>query len=260
MDESPIFHNSISNPKKLNVSSVISLSQSREDRCSSVNFLAIQTIVTAFNPDAFLTSIYSWRLFFKTFHGSYNNKKIPINETHESPVIMLAPLFFLSIGAIFAGYFFKETFIGHHSNDFWNGSIFFLNEIKHSSIPLWFLLLTPILVVLSIPISYYYFISNTNILEEFKKTNSPLYNFLLNKWFIDELYEVLFVNPSKKIGSFFWKQGDQGFIDRFGPDGISKLIKKLSNKAGLFQTGFIYDYAFAMLIGLTILLTYLILN
>ena len=121
-------------------------------------------------------------------------------------------------------------------------------------------MLTPILVVLSIPISYYYFISNTNILEEFKKTNSPLYNFLLNKWFIDELYGVLFVNPSKKIGSFFWKQGDQGFIDRFGPDGISKLKKKLSNKAGLFQTGFIYDYAFAMLIGLTILLTYLILN
>ena len=219
------------------------------------NYAATIGILTAF-----LTSIYSWRLFFKTFHGSYNNKKTPINQTHESPVIMLAPLFFLSIGAIFAGYFFKETFIGHHSNNFWNGSIFFLNEIKHSSIPLWFLLLTPILVVLSIPISYYYFISNTNILEEFKKTNSPLYNFLLNKWFIDELYDVLFVNPSKKIGSFFWKQGDQGFIDRFGPDGISKLIKKLSNKAGLFQTGFIYDYAFAMLIGLTILLTYLILN
>ena len=219
------------------------------------NYAATIGILTAF-----LTSIYSWRLFFKTFHGSYNNKKIPIHETHESPVIMLAPLFFLSIGAIFAGYFFKETFIGHYSNDFWNGSIFFLNEIKHSSIPLWFLLLTPILVVLSIPISYYYFISNTNILEEFKKTNSPLYNFLLNKWFIDELYGVLFVNPSKKIGSFFWKQGDQGFIDRFGPDGISKLIKKLSNKAGLFQTGFIYDYAFVMLIGLTILLTYLILN
>jgi NADH-quinone oxidoreductase subunit L len=219
------------------------------------NYAATIGILTAF-----LTSIYSWRLFFKTFHGSYNNKKIPINETHESSVIMLAPLFFLSIGAIFAGVFFKETFIGNHSNDFWNGSIFFLNEIKHISIPLWFLLLTPILVVLSIPISYYYFISNTKILEEFKKTNSPLYNFLLNKWFIDELYDLFFVNPSKKIGLFFWKQGDQGFIDRFGPDGISKLIKKLSNKAGLFQTGFIYDYAFAMLIGLTVLLTFLILN
>ena len=161
---------------------------------------------------------------------------------------------------IFAGYFFKTTFIGHYSNEFWQSSIFFLNEIKHDPIPLWFLILTPVLVVISIPISYYYFIFNTKILEDFKNTNSPLYNFLLNKWYIDELYELLFVNPAKKIGSFFWKKGDLGFIDRFGPDGISKLIKKLSDKAGIFQTGFIYDYAFVMLIGLSILLTYLILN
>ena len=209
---------------------------------------------------AFLTAIYSWRLFFKTFHGSYNNKKIPINETHESPIIMLIPLFFLGFGALFAGYFFKETFIGHYSNEFWQTSIFFLNELKHDPIPLWFLLLTPVLVVISIPLSFYLFVSNTKILEEFKKTNLPLHNFLLNKWFIDELYEIIFIKPAKKIGSFFWKQGDQGIIDRFGPDGISKLIKKLSNKASLFQTGFIYDYAFAMLIGLSILLTYLILN
>ena len=209
---------------------------------------------------AFLTSIYSWRLFFKTFHGPYNNKKVLINETHESPIIMLAPLFFLSIGAVFAGYYFKETFIGHHSSDFWQASIFILNEIEHNSIPSWFLLLTPILVTISIPISFYYFVMNTKILEEFKKTNLPLYNFLINKWFIDELYEKIFIKPAKKIGSFFWKQGDQGIIDRFGPDGISKLIKKISDKASLFQTGFIYDYAFAMLIGLSILLTYLILN
>ena len=209
---------------------------------------------------AFLTSIYSWRLFFKTFHGSYNNKNIPINETHESPFVMLAPLLLLAIGAVFSGYLFKETFIGHHSSDFWQASIFFLDEIKHDPIPIWFLFLTPTLVVISIPISYYYFIYNTKILDDFKKTNLPLYYFLLNKWYIDELYEKLFVFPAKKIGSFFWKQGDLGFIDRFGPDGISKLIKKLSNKAGLFQTGFIYDYAFAMLIGLSVLLTYLILN
>ena len=209
---------------------------------------------------AFLTSIYSWRLFFKTFHGSYNNKKISIDETHESPIIMLIPLLVLSIGAIFAGYYFKETFIGHYNNDYWQTSIFFLNEIKHASIPSWFLLLTPILVTISIPISFYYFVINTKILEDFKNTNLPLYNFLLNKWFIDELYEEILIKPTKKIGSFFWKKGDQGIIDRFGPDGISKLIKKISDKASLFQTGFIYDYAFVMLIGLSILLTYLILN
>ena len=209
---------------------------------------------------AFLTSIYSWRLFFKTFHGSYNNKKISINETHESPLVMLIPLFFLSIGAIFVGFLFKETLIGHNSQDFWKTSIFFINEIKHDHIPLWLLLITPILVVISIPISFYYYISNTKILEEFKNTNLPLYKFLLNKWYIDELYEILFVSPAKKIGFFFWKKGDVGTIDKFGPDGISKLIKIISNKAGRLQTGFIYDYAFAMLIGLSILLTYLILN
>ena len=209
---------------------------------------------------AFLTSIYSWRLFFKTFHGPYNNKSVSINETHESPIIMLIPLFLLSIGAISAGYVFKETLIGHDSNEFWYSSIFFLNEIEHDNIPTWFLLITPIIVILSIPLSFYYFISNPKFLESFKKTNEPLYKFLLNKWYIDELYDSIFVKPAKKIGSFLWKKGDLGTIDRFGPDGISKLVKNLSNKAGRFQTGFIYDYAFVMLIGLSILLTYLILN
>ena len=163
---------------------------------------------------AFLTSIYSWRLFFKTFHGSYNNKKISINETHESPLVMLTPLVFLSIGAIFSGYLFKSTFIGHQNNEFWQSSIFFLNEIIHDPIPIWFLLTTPFLVLISIPISFYFYILNPKMLEDFKNTNIPLYNFLLNKWYIDELYEKVFVNPSKKIGSFFWKKGDIGIIDK----------------------------------------------
>ena len=209
---------------------------------------------------AFFTSIYSWRLFFKVFHGPYNNKKILINETHESPIVMLLPLVFLSIGAIFSGYIFKNIFIDHHSIDFWQASIFFLNKISHSSIPLWFLLTTPVIVLISIPISFYLYILKPKTLDDFKLTNMPLYNFLLNKWYIDELYEKIFVNPAKKIGSFFWKKGDIGIIDKFGPDGISKLVKNLSNKTGRLQTGFIYDYAFVMLLGLSILLTYLILK
>ncbi len=219
------------------------------------NYAATIGIITAF-----LTSIYSWRLFFKTFHGPYNNKKISIGQTHESPLIMLIPLILLSIGAIFTGYFFKSTFIGHQSNDFWQSSIFFLNEINHEAIPLWFLLITPILVTITIPLTFYLFIKNTKVLEDFKNTNAPLHNFLLNKWYIDELYEKIFVNPAKKIGSFFWKRGDIGIIDKFGPDGISKLVKIISNKTGKLQTGFIYDYAFVMLLGLSILLTYLILK
>ena len=219
------------------------------------NYAATIGILTAF-----LTSIYSWRLFFKAFHGPYNNKKIPVTETHESPLVMLIPLVFLSIGAVCSGYLFKDTFIGHHSNEFWQNSIFFLNEIKHDAIPLWFLLITPTLVLISIPISFYFYIKNPKILEDFKNTNLPLYKFLLNKWYIDELYEKVFVEPAKKIGTFFWKKGDIGIIDKFGPDGVSKLVKIISNKAGRIQTGFIYDYAFVMLLGLSILLTYLILK
>ncbi len=219
------------------------------------NYAATIGILTAF-----LTSIYSWRLFFKVFHGTYNNKIISIKETHESPLIMLIPLLFLSIGAIFSGYFFKSIFIGDHSVDFWKTSIFFLNEIKSDVIPLWFLLITPILVVISVPISFYLYVSNPKLIEDFKNTNLPLYEFLLNKWYIDELYDKIFVRPAKKIGSFFWKKGDVGIIDKFGPDGISKLIKIISNKTGRLQTGFIYDYAFVMLLGLSVLLTYLILK
>jgi len=209
---------------------------------------------------AFLTAIYSWRLLFKTFHGPYNNKNLRLEKIHESPLIMLLPILILSLGALFAGYFFKEILIGHDSKDFWRSSIFFLNEIKHDHIPLWLLTITPTLVIVAIPISYYYFIKEPKILENFKKINQPLYNFLLNKWYIDEFYNLIFVNPVKKLGLIFWKQGDQNTIDKFGPDGVSKIIKLISNKAVQFQSGYIYDYAFVMLIGLSALITYLILH
>ena len=136
----------------------------------------------------------------------------------------------------------------------------FLNEIKHETIPLWFLLITPILVLLSIPVSFYLYISNPKVLDDFKNTNGNYYKFLLNKWYIDELYDKVFVNPAKKIGSFFWKKGDIGIIDRFGPDGVSKLVKTISTKARSNSNRIIYDYAFVMLLGLSVLLTYLILK
>ena len=209
---------------------------------------------------AFLTSIYSWRLFFKTFHGNYNNKSISIEKTHESPLIMLLPLVFLASGAVFAGYLFKELLIGNQYLDFWKKSIFFVKEIEHIHLPLWLLLATPTLVVIAIPLSYYLYIKNTSILDGVKKSNEPLHNFLLNKWYFDELYEFVLVKPLKLIGFVFWKNGDQNTIDRYGPDGFSKIIKFFSNKAVKFQSGFIYDYAFVMILGLSFLLTYLIIN
>ena len=118
---------------------------------------------------AFLTAIYSWRLFFKTFHGSYNNKTLPIEKTHESPLVMLVPLVLLSIGAIFAGYFFKETFIGHNYKEFWKTSIFFIKEIEHLHLPIWLLVITPILVIFAIPLAYYLYVKNSTLIESIKK-------------------------------------------------------------------------------------------
>jgi len=210
---------------------------------------------------ALLTAIYSWRLIFKTFHGTYNNKKIKINEMHESPMIMLLPLIVLSIGAIFSGFLFKDLFIGHGGeNNFWGESVKFLNPLSIEHPPLWIILITPIFVILSIPISYYLFVKNKKITDEMSEANKPLYNFLVNKWYFDELYDVIFIKPSKKIGLFFWKTIDVKIIDRFGPDGIASLIKNLSIKASKFQSGFVYQYAFIMLLGFSALLTFLILK
>ena len=210
---------------------------------------------------ALLTSIYSWRLLFKTFHGNYNNKKLNISSMHESPMVMIIPLIILAIGAIFSGFLFKDLFIGiESSSNFWKNSIFFLEPLSHDHPPSWFIFLTPILVILSIPLAYYFFIKNNKITNDIVNGNLPLYNFLKNKWYFDELYDYLFVNPSKKIGLYFWKKIDLKFIDRFGPDGISNLIKNISLLAVKFQNGFIYHYAFVMLLGFSALLTFLILK
>tara|TARA_B110001452_G_scaffold14192_1_gene11642 strand:- start:1203 stop:3116 length:1914 start_codon:yes stop_codon:yes gene_type:complete len=209
---------------------------------------------------ALLTSIYSWRLIFKTFHGPYNNKRIKIEEMHESPMIMLLPLIILSIGAIFAGFLFKDLFIElGGENYFWGNSIKFLNPLSTEHPPLWFVLTTPTLVLLSIPLAYYLFIKNKDLPNQLAQLNKPLYKFLVNKWYFDELYNILFIQSSKKIGLFFWKIVDVKVIDKFGPDGVSLLIKNLSIKASKFQSGFIYQYAFMILIGFSALLTFLIL-
>ena len=210
---------------------------------------------------AFLTSIYSWRLMFYTFHGNYNNHKLNFEKIHESPFIMLCPLVILAIGAIFSGYIFKEIFIGELSEQyFWLSSIKFLKPLSIDHPPTWFVFLTPVLVVISIPISYYLFIKNRNITKILIDNNKPIYLFLKNKWYFDEFYEFIFIRTSKKIGLFFWIKIDLRFIDRFGPDGISSLIKNFSLIAVKFQSGFIYQYAFIMLLGFSLLLTFLILK
>ena len=210
---------------------------------------------------AVLTSIYSWRLLFKTFHGEYNNKTQSISDMHESPLIMLAPLVILAIGSVLAGFSFKDLFMGYGSyTGFWDGSIFFLEPLTTKHPPGYILYLTPVLVTIAIPISYYLFQLNKSIIHNLVNSNKPIYLFLKNKWYFDELYDVLFVKSSKSLGKYFWKKVDGLIIDRFGPDGISNLFKYFSIKAVKFQSGFIYQYAFIMLLGLTLILTIIIIK
>ena len=207
---------------------------------------------------ALLTAIYSWRLIFKTFHGKYNNKKNNLSSIQESPLTMLIPSCLLAIGAIITGMLFKETFTGSDTQ-FWNNSILFLQTIQRDHPPTWLLVITPLIVIIAIPTAYYLFIENEKILKNFVLKNQTLYNFLVNKWYFDDFYNFIFVEPIKKIGLFFWKKGDINTIDRYGPDGLSRLVKIISDMAVNFQSGYLYHYAFVMLVGFSILLTYLIL-
>ena len=226
------------------------------EKGSLSNYAAAIGVITAI-----FTSIYSWRLIFLTFHGSFNNNKLNIKDLHESPLVMLIPLFLLSVGAIFSGIFFKEIFIGAESSQlFWKDSIVFLEPLSKNHPPLWFLLLTPSFVIISIPFSYYLFLKKKLIIEQIVKINYPLYVFLKKKWYFDELYDFIFVKSFKNLGNFFWRKIDNLIIDRFGPDGISNIIKKFSLYAVKFQSGFIYQYAFIMLLGFSILLTFLIIK
>jgi len=204
-----------------------------------------------------LTSIYSWRLIFKTFHGDYNNQSIKIDKINESSLVMTIPLIILAIGSIFAGYFFKDLFIGFEkSYQFWNTSIFFLEPLSSEHPPKWFIFLTPILVTVSIPIAYYFFVKRKDLLPVIVDSNKPFYNFLKNKWYFDEIYEFIFVRNISRIGNFLSNFGDKRIIDGLGPDGISLRVMDIAKQISRIQTGYIYHYAFAMLIGLMLFITY----
>lgn len=205
---------------------------------------------------AFITSVYSWRLIFKTFHGKYNNA-MSFEKVHESGLVMIIPLVVLAIGAIFSGYVFHEIFIGENTK-FWGKAIFFLKQTAHGHPPLWLLILIPTLVISAIPLSFILFLKRKDIVENFINSQKPLYNFLVKKWYFDELYDLIFVRPFRSIGNFLWQRGDVKTIDAYGPDGIARVVKNLSDRASSMQSGYLYHYATILLIGLIIIVTFLI--
>ena len=207
---------------------------------------------------ALLTAMYSWRLIIRTFHGNFKNINLDLKEVKDSGLIIILPLLLLSIGAVSSGFAFKDLLIGIDFIKFWDNSIYFKEnfELKHP--PFWFLIITPMFTTFAIPLSFYIFLKNKKIIDDIKARHQPLYNFLINKWYFDEIYDFIFVRPIKKIGDKFWKIGDIFIIDGFGPNGFAKIAKIISIKAVKFQSGFLYHYAFVMLIFLSIFLTLII--
>jgi NADH-quinone oxidoreductase subunit L len=205
---------------------------------------------------AFITSIYSWRLIFKTFHGKYNNT-MSFEKVHESGPVMLIPLLLLAVGAIFSGYVFHGIFIGENTQ-FWGKAIFFLKQTAHEHPPLWLLILIPTLVISAIPLSFILFLKRKDIVEGFINNHKPFYNFLVKKWYFDELYNLIFVKSFKGIGTFLWQRGDVKTIDAYGPDGIAKVVKNLSDRASSVQSGYLYHYATVILIGVILIISFLI--
>ena len=204
-----------------------------------------------------MTSFYSWRLMFLTFNGNTRMEEQKFREVHESPYVMLMPLFILAIGALSFGYIFKSYFIGGASVEFWDHSIA-IHHHEHHHIPFLIYYLPAMLGILGFIIAWYMYLKNTKLPAAVASLNEPLYKFLLNKWYFDELYHYVFVIPARGIGKFFWKIIDGYFIDCFGPNGIASMVLKISEKARSIQTGFIYHYAFSILIGLSFLITYFI--
>ena len=223
---------------------------------SQSKFAGYAMVVCIFT--ALLTAMYSWRLIIRTFHGNFNNINLELKDVKDSGLIITLPLLLLSIGAVSSGFAFKELLIGVDFIKFWDNSIYFKEnfELKHP--PYWFLILTPMFATFAIPLSFYIFLKNKKIIDDIKTRHQPLYNFLINKWYFDEIYDFLFVRPIKKIGDKFWKIGDIFIIDGFGPNGFAKIAKIISIRAVKFQSGFLYHYAFVMLIFLSIFLTLII--
>ena len=223
---------------------------------SSVGMYAFAMTVLA----ALLTSFYSWRLIFMTFHGKTRLAPEDLNNAHESPKVMLIPLFILAIGAISAGFLFKGVFIGEGQGDFWRGALFTLpsNNILEAihNIPAMVVAAPFIMMVLGFLIAWLFYLVTPSAPANLAEAFRPLYLFLLNKWYFDELYDWAFTRPAFRIGRFLWKTGDGAVIDGVGPDGIAARVIDITNRVVRLQSGYVYHYAFAMLIGVALLVTY----
>jgi NADH-quinone oxidoreductase subunit L len=219
-----------------------------------------------------MTSFYSWRQFLMTFHGRYrgldhqhlehgdahghDEHHAPrLEEVHESPTVMLVPLAVLAFGAVFAGMAFTHFFVGEGAHEFWRAALF-VGEGEEGHLPLWVEFGPLVVTIIGFLIAYYYYILHPDLPRKLAARRGMLYLFLFNKWYFDELYDFLFVRPAFWLGRFLWKRGDGTVIDGLGPDGISARVLDAARGAVRLQSGYVYHYALAMLLGVVALATW----
>jgi NADH-quinone oxidoreductase subunit L len=210
---------------------------------------------------ALFTSFYSWRLVHLTFHGKPRASADVMHHIHESPFVMLFPLLVLSLGALFAGWLFHGHFFGEEYAEFWKGALFTSphNEILHRAeeVPTWVKLSPFFAMVIGFVLSWWMYIVSPELPKQLAQQHRVLYQFLLNKWYFDELYDFLFVRSAKWLGNFLWKEGDGRVIDGFGPNGVAARVMDVTGRVVRLQSGYLYHYAFAMLIGIAALITWM---
>jgi NADH-quinone oxidoreductase subunit L len=206
-----------------------------------------------------LTSFYSWRLIFKTFHGQPHDA-VHHEAAHESPQTMLLPLFVLAMGCVLAGFPFRSIFVGSGVEGFFGeslavgGSNTILEGMEHvgtviSALP-------TLLMVTGFAVAWLFYIRRPELPVELARQHVLLYRFLLNKWYFDEIYDAIIVRPTLWLGRLLWKRGDGWLIDGFGPDGVSARVLDVTRNVVRLQTGYMYHYAFAMLIGVALFMTW----
>ncbi len=213
---------------------------------------------------ALFTAFYSWRLMFMTFHGRPRATRDVMSHVHESPNVMLIPLYVLAAGALFAGFAFKGWFIGHDEATFWGTAIYrsttnnVIDAMEH--LPAYVSYSPSVAMLIGVLIAWLFYIRRPDLPVTLAQMNEPLYKFLLNKWYFDEIYDFFLVRPTMWLGRFLWKKGDGWLIDGFGPDGVSARVIDITHRVVRLQTGYVYHYAFAMLIGVAALITWYMLG
>jgi len=208
---------------------------------------------------AMLTAFYSWRLIYKTFHGTPHDRA-HYEAAHESPKVMLIPLAVLAAGSLLAGLPFLELFAGSGVKEFFGDSLRFGagNHVLENleKVPEWISILPSIAMLIGWGIAIRFYLYRPDLPVELARQHDWLYRFLLNKWYFDELYDLIIVRPTLWLGRVLWRDGDGRLIDGFGPDGISARVVDVTRNVVRLQTGYLYHYAFAMLIGAALFITY----